>query len=393
MNIVSKRQYFQAVVGRYHKSGKVGRTRILDEFCTVCEYNRSYAVRLLNTGPKRRRKRPGRRSKYDRADFMVALKNIWLSTDQRCGKRLKSAIPLYLPFYSVHHGELSSEVRTMLLAVSPATIDRLLRRTKARYAGKGRSLTKPGSLLRSQIPIQITKWDTGIPGFVEADTVAHCGCSSQGPFALTLTLTDINTTWTENRAVWTKKAENVVEQIENIRVSLPFDLLGFDCDNGSEFLNDTLVRYFQGKRIPITRSRPYRKNDNAHVEQKNWTHARQLFGNLRIENPDCIPLMNDLYANEWCWFQNFFSPSFKLRQKVLVGSKYRRVYDKPMTPLQRVLESPQVADDRKKQLKALFDQLDPFELKKRIDHKARLVFQLAKIPFDVWQQRQGNTGS
>jgi hypothetical protein len=393
MNIVSKKQYLQAVVKRYHVSGRREKGAILNEFCAVCSYNRSYAIRLLNYGHERRRKKPGRRSKYDNPGFIQALKRIWLAGEQRCGKRLKRAMPLYLPFYAKHYGEVSSEIRAMLLAVSPATIDRLLRRTKAKYAGKGRSLTKPGSLLRNQIPIQITSWDPGLPGFVETDTVAHCGASSQGPFALTITMTDINTTWTENRAVWTKRAENMVEQIENIRVSLPFDLLGFDCDNGSEFINDHLVRYFQGKRIPLTRSRPYRKNDNAHVEQKNWTHARQLFGNIRIDNPDCIPLMNDLYANEWCWFHNFFSPSFKLKEKLLIRSRYRRVYDEPKTPLQRVLESPHVNDARKRQLQTLFEQLDPFELKKRIDYKARLVYELAKIPFEVWHQRQANSGS
>ncbi|MCB0321298.1 MAG: transposase family protein [Bdellovibrionales bacterium] len=383
--MMSKREYYQAIIKRYHRSSRAEKGRILDEFCENCGYNRSYAIRLLNQGHKRLGKKPGRRSKYDNQEFIRALRNIWKGADYKCGKRLKKAIPSFLPYYEKHHGNLAPEIELMLLKISPATIDRVLRKTKALYYGKGKSLTKPGSLLRSQIPISTECWDVALPGYVEADTVAHCGISSQGPFALTLTLTDINTTWTENRAVWTKKAENVVEQIKDIEASLPFHLLGFDCDNGSEFLNDHLVRYFQKKRIPLTRSRPYRKNDNAHVEQKNWTHARQLFGYMRIENPDCIPLMNDLYANEWCWYQNFFSPSFKMKEKRQVKSKYKRIYDEPQTPYERVLQSPFVDEEKKQKLKILFESLDPFELKKKIDAKARNVAKLANITFEQWK--------
>ncbi len=384
MNMVSKKQYLQAITKRYHKSRKKERSAILDEFCLVCGYSRNYAIRLLNQGHKRKRKRPGRKSKYSDAEFLKALKHIWKASDYKCGKRLKKVIFLYLPHYEKHHGVLAPRVKSLLEKISPATIDRVLTRERLR-SKRGKSLTKPGSILRTQIPLRVNFWDANRPGFVEADTVAHCGSSAHGPFALSLTLTDINTTWTEIRAVWTKKSDGVVEQIKDIEKSLPFDLLGFDCDNGSEFLNDHLVRYFQKKRIPLTRSRPYRKNDNAHVEQKNYTHVRQLFGTLRIENPDCVVLMNDLYANEWCWYQNFFCPSFKLKEKVLVGSKYKRVYDDPMTPYERVMESEHVGEDRKKSLEMLFNSLDPFELKKRIDAKARMVMKLSKIPLEVWR--------
>ena len=323
-------------------------------------------------------------SYFPEKEFKKALRNIWRASNYKCGKRLKESISYYLPYYEKHHGELSAEVEEKLWQISPASIDRILKPIKARYS-KGRSLTKPGSLLRSQIPISTECWDVNLPGFVETDTVAHCGISSQGPFTLSITLTDINTTWTENRAIWTKKADGVLEQIKDIERSLPFDLLGFDSDNGSEFLNDHLVRYFQKKKVPFTRARPYRKNDNAHVEQKNWMTARQLFGHIRIENPDCVPLMNQIYINEWSWYNNFFCPSFKLKEKVKRGSKYKRIYDKPKTPFHRVWESPHISQTKKQNLKFLFETLDPFQLKKDIDRKAKVIARMAKITFEQWQ--------
>lgn len=379
-----KREYFQKIVKRYHRSSKVEKGKILNEFCQVCDFNRSYATRLLNEGYKRRKKKPGRRSKYDSPEFIKALRNIWKASNYKCGKRLREAMQYYIPYYDKHHGELSEDVKGKLWTISPATIDRILKPVKARYSN-GRSLTKPGTILRSQIPISTECWDEQLPGFVESDTVAHCGISSQGPFALSITLTDINTTWTENRAIWTKKATGVVEQIEDMERSLPFELLGFDSDNGSEFLNDHLVRYFQGKKIPLTRSRPYKKNDNAHVEQKNWMTARQLFGYMRIENPDCVEFMNDVYTNEWSWYNNFFCPSFKLVEKSKIGSKYKRKYEKPKTPFERVWESPHISDEKKQNLKFLFQSLDPFQLKKDIDRKAKIVAKMAKITFEQWQ--------
>ena len=238
--------------------------------------------------------------------------------------------------YELRHGEVEIEVRQKLLQISAATIDRVLE--PYRYQrGKGKSLTKPGSIKRNQIPISTEVWDTNVPGFVEADTVSHCGQSSKGPFVSTLTITDIATHWTENRAVWTKLAENVVAAIKDIQKNLPFDIKGFDCDHGSEFLNDHLVTYFQGQKISLTRSRPYRKNDNAHVEQRNWTHARQLLGYQRLDNPELVPLINDLYANEWSQWKNFIVPTRKLKEKTQVGSKIIRKMHPPATPYDRIM--------------------------------------------------------
>ncbi len=380
----TKREYFQAIVRRYHKSGKSGKGEILNEFCLVCGHNRSYAIRLLNRGYKRNRKRPGRASKYQEPEFLKILTILWKGTGWVCGRLLKRAIPTWIPMYEAVYGEIPEELKVKLLKISASTIDRILRHARAK-AGRGRSLTKPGSILREEIPILGSVWDETRPGFVEADTVAHCGSSGQGPFVLSVTLTDLATQWTESRAIWTKKAERVVEALIDIEDNMPFPFRGFDCDNGSEFLNDHLVRYFQRKRIPLTRSRPYRKNDNAHVEQKNWMHARQLFGYARFENPDLVPVMNDIYKRLWSPYKNFFIPGMKLKEKIRVGSKIVKKYDTPMTPYERVLASPDISDERKAELTEKFKTLNPFLLKAEIDKYQSVIIRLAKVSFDEWQ--------
>ncbi len=384
MTRASKREYFQAIIRRYHRSNRKGKSQILDEFCQVCELNRSYAIRLLNQGYKRKSKRPGRVSKYQDPEFLKVLTRIWSTTGWVCGKLLKRALPRWVPLYESRIGVIAEPHRKKLLLVSAATIDRLLRGARAK-AGKGKGITKPGSLLRSEIEICGSIWDETRPGFVEADTVAHCGSSSQGPFVLSVTLTDIATQWTESRAIWTKTAERVVEAIKDIETSMPFPIQGFDCDNGSEFLNDHLVRYFKNKRIPLTRSRPYRKNDNAHVEQKNWMHARTLFGYGRFENPDLVPIMNDIYKNLWSPYKNFFIPGMKLKEKIRVGSRIVRKYDTPMAPYDRVVASPDVPEEKKQQLTEWMKTLNPFDLKDEIDKRMNLVRKLARISFDEWQ--------
>jgi hypothetical protein len=251
----------------------------------------------------------------------------------------------------------------------------LLKPTRVKYRGRGRSTTKPGTLLKKHIPIKTEQWDETRPGFLEADTVAHCGESMAGMFAFTIDCVDIATTWTEQRAVWGKGETGVLEQINDIEESIPFTLLGFDADNGSEFLNYHLLRHFHHRKHPVqfTRSRPYHKDDNAHVEQKNWTHVRQWLGYHRLDNPDVVPLMNELYKAQWRLFHNFFLPSVKLLEKKRIASKTIKRYDTPKTPYQRLMESPHVSDTIKQSLAKEFDHLNPFKLRKEIEKK------LAKI--------------
>lgn len=294
-----------------------------------------------------------------------------------CGKRLQRALPLWLPHYQKHHASLLDDISTQLLSMSAATIDRLLKPIKVRYR-KGLSGTKPGSLLRKHIPINTNQWDSKQVGFMEADTVAHCGTSLMGDFVWSITLTDIFSGWTEMRAAWNKGAAGIMEGIRDVESQLPFEIKGFDCDNGSEFLNWHLVRYFTARpekqsSIQFTRSRPYHSNDNAHVEQKNWTHVRQVFGYHRFDNPKLVKLMNDLYANELSLLFNFFYPCIKLIDKVRIESRIKKKYDKAHTPYQRLMASDCLTLEQKKTLQDKFITLDPFDLQKNHPKEAKIT--------------------
>lgn len=378
MGAKSKKEYLLAIWQRYQRVGRPFKSKILDEFCAVCGYARKYAIGLLNRKPRQKRKPPGPRRRYG-PEVLEPLKFIWLQSDQLCSKRLKAALPLWLPFYEHQHGALTPSVRKKLLRISPATIDRLLKKTRARYPHKGLCGTRPGRLLKYQIPIRTDNRDIDRPGFLEADTVAHCGTSMAGSFIWSLTFTDLFSQWTENRAIWNKGATEVVQQVKDLEKGLPFELLGFDVDNGSEFLTFHLWRYLlqRPRPVPLTRSRPYRKNDQAHVEQKNWTHVRQLLGYQRLEQPELIPLINDLYCT-WALFHNFFCPTLKLRCKSRQGAKIRRRYFKPKTPFQRLLDSEHLSPEQKDKLRAQYQQLNPFDLKEQIEQKLKLVFNKAR---------------
>jgi hypothetical protein len=377
----SKRECVEAVHRRYKNASRSERTIILNELCATCGYNRKYAIRLLRgfkrfTKPKPRKR--GKPAVYQKDDILVPLRRIWLEANLPCSKRLQAILPLWLPGYGQYFGQLSEEVTNALLSISPATIDRLLKPVRIQYKKRGRSTTKPGTLLRNQIPILTNQWNESRPGFLEADTVAHCGESLSGMFAYTIDTVDIATTWTEQRATWGKGETGVLKQIEDIERALPFPLLGFDSDNGSEFLNRTLFKHFTKRKHPVqfTRSRAYHKDDNAHVEQKNWTHVRQWLGYQRLDNPLTVPLLNDLYRREWRVFHNFFCPSVKLLDKHRVGSKTIKRYDSPKTPYQRVLESPYIAQETKNAMTKYLEPLNPFLLKKAIEEKLKRISSL-----------------
>jgi hypothetical protein len=377
--------YREAIRDRYRQASKKAQGIILDEFCQVCGYNRKYAIRLLSHDNREPLRRPGRKPVYHCAELVKALKRIWLATDQMCSKKLVAAIPLWLPFYDQTRPKLSAEMTSKLLSISAATVDRLLAPTRAQVRPKGRCATKPGTLLRNQIPIRTNNGDISQPGFVEADTVAHCGDALAGDFIWSLTLTDIHTGWTESRATWNNGATGVIKQIRDIEAKLAFSLKGFDCDNGAEFLNHHLVRYFSDRkpRVKFTRARPYKKNDNAHVEQKNWSHVRQLLGYDRLDNPQLVELINRLYANEWSLYQNHFCPTLKLLEKKRINSKYHKKYEAPKTPYQRLMESTYISDQKKLQLKTCHEKLNPFYLKQRIERKLKEIFKLTRVTANV----------
>lgn len=388
MTYQEKQAYYSAIHSRYQRASRAEKGPILDEYCSVCGYQRKYAIRKLNqVTSSQPRKKPGRPSRYEQPELIKALREIWFATDQMCGKRLVAALPEWLPHYEKIHPALAADVKERMLSASAATLDRLLKPHRV-AGGKGLSGTKPGTLLKNQIPVRSGVWDVSVPGFMEADTVAHCGRSLAGDFVWSLTLTDILTGWTECRATWNKGSTGVVKQIKAIEQALPFPLLGFDCDNGSEFLNYHLLRYFTDHpgQPQFTRSRPYKKNDNAHVEQKNWTHVRHLFGYDRLEDVCLVEAMNDLYANEWSLLQNHFRPTMKLKEKQRIGGRYQKKYEKPETPYARVMASEAIEATVKKTLKAQHEQLSPFELKATIEAKLKAIFNHVTVTSNVRQR-------
>lgn len=374
---------FARLKSKYRQASRKKRGQLLDEVGDITGIHRKSLIRMLNRDSHRKKKRRGLKPKYEYQEVLPILKNIWFAGDQLCSKKLHAAIPDWLPFYEKEQGMLSDYIRLQMLSISPSTIDRLLKKIKVKTGRKGLGGTKPGSLLKNQIPIKVNQWNEQQAGFLEADTVAHCGNSLDGNFAWSITFTDIHTAWTENRAVWNKGATGVVSQIRDVEANLPFKIRGFDCDNGSEFLNWHLVRYFAdrsaGERVQFTRSRPYHKNDNAHVEQKNWTHVRQSFGYDRFGDSRVIPLMNDFYKNEWSLYQNHFIPTMKCIKKERINSKYRKKFDLPQTPYARVLACPEIDQSIKDRLKVQHAQLNPYALKKAIQQKLNEIFKYVVV--------------
>jgi hypothetical protein len=377
----SKQEYREAVYLRYKNASRHEKTAILDEFCATCTCHRKHAIRVLKrfkrfTKPKPKKRGP--KPIYQTDEVISPLKRIWLAANLPCSKRLKVMLPIWLPGYVEFFGDLSVEVTNVLLKISPTTIDRILSPARFHYTKRGRSTTKPGTLLRKQIPIKTNQWNESRPGFLEADTVAHCGDSTSGMYANTIDFVDIATGWTEQRAVWGKGETGVLEQIKNIEKALPFPILGFDCDNGGEFLNYHLLRHFTERKQPVqfTRSRAYHKDDNAHIEQKNWTHIRQWIGYDRLDNPNVVSPLNNLYTKEWRLFHNFFCPSVKLVAKKRIGSKTIKHHDPPKTPYQRIMESPHIHDSVKESLSKQLENLNPFLLRKTMDKKMRKIFSI-----------------
>jgi hypothetical protein len=377
MSATSRGEVLAQARARYEKRGKEGRSRLLDEVCVLCGYERKYAMKVL--GGKRPIggsgvRRGGSPARYGAAEREV-IKAIWLTAEQPCGKRLKPTLELWLPYHEKRNGALSKALRSRVLEASAATLDRLLAPCRVSLGSRGRCGTRPGTLLRSQIPIRTEHWDVSGPGFIEADTVAHCGESMAGEFCWSITATDVHTQWTETRAVPNRSQATVSARIAQIEASLPFPILGFDTDNGGEFLNWHLLAYFGKRNKPVhfTRSRAYRKNDNARVEQKNWTHVRQLVGYGRLEGERVAELLDALYREEWSWFRNFFCPVMKHLRTEIKGSRKRRIYDKAATPFERLKASGAVAPEQMARLETLRATLDPFVLKEIIEQKLRAI--------------------
>ena len=375
-------QYLNKLSERYSRSRKKERGRILDEFVATTGYHRKHAIALLrrkrlHRNPKTPIRRMRRRLYLDEDKRAI----LWLAElfDQIGSKRLRVAMDVELEnLRRQHYLKVSRACFTRLKHISPSTMDRI-RRTEPRPTARHRGGTKPGSLLKSQIKVRtFADWDDKRPGFEEIDLVQHEGGNSSGFFACTLDVTDVSTGWTEMRAVVNKAQTHVFAALEHIRQNLPFPMLGIDSDNGSEFINDELVRYCNHEHLTFTRGRSGRKNDNPFVEQKNWSVIRRLVGYGRYDTPKQVQQLNGMYG-VYRLYVNHFLPIQKLVAKVRDGSRTRKIYDVLMTPYQRLLESPEVSTKDKRKLHAIHAKLDIVELKRQINEMVD-----ALIPTKQW---------
>src|SRR5713101_6967022 len=374
----AKQEYVQAIYHRYRGARRPEKQRILDEFCQVTGHHRKHAIRLLN-GPAPGATRParGREVRYGRATI-DALQKIWEVAGYPWSVRLKALLPLWLP-WARRRLRLRPAVEQQLLRISPRQIDRRLAPHRRPLLQRLYGRTKPGTLLKHHIPLKTDRWEVAIPGFTEIDLVAHCGSLGDGEFVHSLNVTDIHTTWVETAAVLGKSQVAVQRALEELREALPFRLRGIDSDNGSEFINQHLWDYCQRQEIQFTRGRPYKKDDNAHIEQKNWTHVRKLLGYVRYDTPAAQAAIHRLYRGELRLLQNLFLPSVKLLRKERVGARVRRRYDTPRTPLDRVLACPALRPEVAAQLRRRRAALDPFALARAIAQQLERIYALATM--------------
>lgn len=379
MSMKSKRELLAEVFPRYRAANGKDKERILDEFVAVTGYNRKYAIRVLNHPSAKRQPRKRRRSRKYGAKVELALFDVWKVANRIAAKRLVPCLPEFVEALE-RHGELQMdpETRSLLLRMCISTADRLLRPHRQSPGGRGLATTKPGTLLKKSIAVRtFADWNDARPGFIEMDTVAHCADSTQGQYLHSLVMTDIATGWTECLAVLNGSQRHVFRAIVTARQRFPFLLLGLDSDNGSEFINGNLLRYCEREHLTFTRSREYKKNDQAHVEQKNWIIVRQLVGYDRYEGTVAFQKLEALYRVVRLYV-NFFQPVMKLTSKERVGSKVKKHYDVAKTPYQRVLESEHVAEASKQALRRRYAELNP----------AALLRDIETLQQDLWRLGQ-----
>ncbi len=373
----SIREYAQAIRNRYKKADKKEKGKILDEFTKATGLHRKAAIRLLNRVDKpQATRRLGRPRKYSH-EVVGALKTAWEAGDRLCSKRLHPFLPEMVRVLRLN-GErnITVEVETQLCRISPSTIDRLLHPFRQQGGRRSFSTTKPGSLLKNSIPIRtFTDWEENRPGFLEADTVAHCGESVEGFYLNTLMAVDIASGWAEGSAVWGKGQERVGSAIHGIRQRFPFPIPGLDTDNGGEFINQHLFNYCRREKITFTRSRSYKKNDNCYVEQKNGNVVRRVIGYDRYSSRQAWETLNQIYYRLHL-YGNFFQPTMKLVSKSRRGAKVHKVYDTAQTPYQRLLKLDVLSGTKKQELAATYSRLNPAELIAQINQSLEHLWTL-----------------
>jgi hypothetical protein len=369
---MSKREYLIELKKKYRKAKKKKKGQLLDDFCDFTGHNRKYAMDLLNQPVKSIWKHPKARPKIYNQAVINALLRLWDAADFICGERLHPYIPELLEcLLNCNEIVVSNETKIKLFKISLGTVKKILTHQKRKTHIKIKGTTKPGTLLKHQIAIRYGPWEEVDPGWCETDTVAHCNDDVSGEFIYSLNLIDISSGWSEQGAIWGKGERATVGQMDKLRTRLPFPLLGLDPDNGSEFINWHMHKYCKIKNITLTRSRPYKKNDNAHIEQKNWTAVRQLVGYDRLEKREQLKILNDLYANSWRYYVNFFQPMMKLKEKIkdTKTGKTQKKYYEAKTPYRRLLEHPKISNEIKEMIQSEYNKLNPFKLKAEIKRK------------------------
>jgi hypothetical protein len=373
----SIKEYAEAIKERYRKETKSEKSKILDEFTKATGLHRKAAIRLLNRrNPAPGRKRNGRPPRYGTL-VVEALRAVWEASDRLCSKRLHPFLPEFIPVLRrCGESKITAEIEADLCCMSPATIDRLLHPWKEKGGRRSFSTTRPGSLLRSAIPIRtFADWQENRPGFIEVDMVAHCGESLEGFYLNTLMAVDVATGWSDFIGVWGKGQQRVGTAIHHMRERLPFPLLGLDSDNGSEFINQDLARWCHNEGITFTRSRPYKKNDNCFVEQKNGNIVRRVIGRDRYSSKPAYETLNRVYHLLRLYI-NFFQPAMKLVSKTRHGAKVHRVYDTAQTPYRRVLKSGAISETSEAQISSTYAHLNPVSLLKQINDNVEHLWQL-----------------
>lgn len=374
MTRTSKREYIKITQERCFKSNRKQKALILNELSQTLAIHRKSAIRLLGRPPEPKKSPRAPRPFLFAKKVIVILEELWRMTEYPCSTILKACVPLWMPFLKKHYA-IDPLTENHLLQISPSTIDRRLKEKRLKLKSKIYGKTKPGRILRDQIPIKTSSLHIGSPGSLELDLVSHSGFSAAGEFVYTLNSVDIFSQWVERRAVYGRGHHGVQQAFQSLRRALPFDLIDIDFDNGGEFINWDLLNYCKQEKIGFTRSRPYQKDDQAHIEQKNSTHVRRLFGRARFDKPSVARLLNNLYENELRLFHNFFKPSLKLVKKRFIGSKTVRTFDKPRTPYHRLVNDPYFPKDKRKILTDIFRTLDPIDLKRAIQQKIKKIYQ------------------
>lgn len=385
----SKHELAKEILGRYLKATKEQKKNILDEFCANTKYDRKYAIKKLKKlqmTPHFKESIAGKHTRNRERTYDAYVETVVEQIYQVLGgigaRRIHPMIQTVLE-KGIAFGHIKTDPITDLKvrAMSKSTLDRMIRRVRERNALKGISTTRPGTLLKSEIPLRVGVWEETDPGFSEIDLVAHCGDNAEGIFISTLDTTDIATQWFEAEPCLGKAQDRVLAGIEHIKERMPFNMAGIDSDNGSEFINRQLYEYCLKENIIFTRSRPYKKNDNAHIEQKNYTTVRQVLGYQRFDTEEVLVLMQRLYRGPLRLYINFFQPSEKCVEKKRVGSQIKKVYDKATTSYERVLTHPKTSEKTKTELTEIFKKLDPFKLRKEVDYLVREIQKQSKWHF------------